>query len=112
MTGRINSSLRVSSFVVNLWYISNALLTSSLNYFFMFTHVLYLDSADDLFSQQPKKSSKKSSTTKKDVIEDVFDNDNDDFLDAISKRSSTSDTPGDKNGPAEIPDDAPVDMVS
>ena len=42
----------------------------------------------------------------------MFDNDNDDFLDTISKGGSTSDTPADKNGPTGPPDDAPVDMVS
>ena len=74
--------------------------------------LILIDSADDLFVQQSKKSKKGSA--KKDAIEDVFDNDNDDFLDAISKKGSTSsDTACDKNeptGPADD-DDAPVDMV-
>ena len=68
-----------------------------------------LDSADDLFSQQPKKSDMKGSG-KKDAIENVFDNDND-FLDAISKDSTSSDTAGDKYGQIGPPDDAPVDLV-
>ena len=56
------------------------------------------DGSDDLFSQSTKKVRKPS--TKKDAIEDLFDNDSDDFLDQVGK---------DKNDPA---DDAPVDMVS
>ena len=57
-----------------------------------------IDGSDDLFSQSPKRARKPS--TKKDAIEDLFDNDTDDFLDQVDKE---------KNGPA---DDAPVDMVS
>ena len=68
-----------------------------------------LDSEDDIFSQQPKKSDMKGSG-KKDAIENVFDNDND-FLDAISEESTSSDTAGDKYGQTGPPDDAPVDMV-
>ncbi|XP_065913067.1 myosin-11-like isoform X2 [Dysidea avara] len=56
------------------------------------------DGSDDLFSQSPKRARKPS--TKKDAIEDLFDNDTDDFLDQVDKE---------KNGPA---DDAPVDMTT
>ena len=41
----------------------------------------------------------------------MFDNDNDDFLDAISKSPTSSDAAGDKNGPTGPPDDAPIDLV-
>ena len=98
-----------------MWYISNALLTSTFKLFlFVYYFLCYLDSADDLFTQQPKKSSKKGAKkdAKKDAIESVFDNDSDDFLDSISKSSTSSDTGGDKNGPSGPPDNTLVDMVS
>ena len=58
----------------------------------------HVDGSDDLFSQSPKRARKPSA--KKDALEDLFDNDTDEFLDQVGKE---------KNGPA---DDAPVDMVS
>ena len=81
----------------------------------LFFHALScLDSEDEFVSHLPKKSGKKS-LFKKDAIESVFDNDIDEYLDAISTKggSTPSDTmTGNKNGPAGLPDDAPVDMVS
>jgi len=63
--------------------------------FHLYHHV---DGSDDLFSQSPKRARKPSA--KKDAIEDLFDNDTDEFLDQVGKE---------KSDPA---DDTPVDMVS